>query len=157
MSLEHKWIYLFYIVPCNCYKDVDQKSWFLQPPLSRNLNATDQHPPQSSWSALSPIHRSNPTVTTIKITVTNIPMKLYCNVHLPHHQHLFISVFAFTIIINITITIASSKTSLPAKPSSPHSSSLSSSSLSSKPPPSLPPLSSSFFFFFPGLLPYLQV
>jgi hypothetical protein len=102
---------LFYILPCNFYKDVDQKSLILQSLISLNLNATDQHPPQSSWSALSPIYRSKPNAITIKITVTNIPLKLHCNDQVPHHQNLIISILAFIIIIiYITITSPSSKT-----------------------------------------------
>jgi len=29
--LEYKWIFLFYIVPSNSNKDVDQMSWILHP------------------------------------------------------------------------------------------------------------------------------
>ena len=101
-------------------------------------------PPQLSWSALSPIYRSNPTVIIMKITITNRPMKPHYNDHLPPDHHLIISTVAFIIIIisNTNITSASSETSPPVKPSSPHSSSSSSSSsLSSKPQQSLPQFS----------------
>ena len=90
MSLEHKWLYLFYFIPSNCYKDFDKRWWNLQLTVSYIFNATVQHPPQMSWSALSPIYRYHPTTIINKIALTNILMKLHCKNHFPHHHQLII-------------------------------------------------------------------
>ena len=47
--------------------------------------------PQLSWSALSPIYRSNPTAIIIKITITNIPVNLNCKEHISHYHQRNIS------------------------------------------------------------------